>query len=138
LIVDSTFESKLIEVPRFFIQPLIENAYIHGFHQRQGSIWIRSWVEQGSPQMLNVIVQDQGAGMTEEQLNMLRECLNHSSSPALRKQTKDSLSGIGLHNIYARLKLVYGEKFTMTIESKLSFGTTITFEIPIKTGDEHV
>lgn len=139
LVVDAASDSLLVEVPRFFIQPLIENAYIHGFNQRGGMIHIRSWLEEGE---LLLIIQDTGAGMTNEQLACLQASLvEEPKPPDAERETggvssgtwgsggRNHLSGIGLSNIYSRLKLIYGDKCTMTVDSELGHGTSITFKI---------
>lgn len=171
LVVDAASDSLLVEVPRFFIQPLIENAYIHGFHQRGGTIQIRSWLEEGE---LSVVVQDTGTGMSREQLARLQSSLNEDQKPLdadkgtgvgfgrelgkelgrgspgetdgqsggesgdeSRRETggasssggRNHLSGIGLSNIYSRLKLIYGANCTMMVDSELGKGTSITFKI---------
>lgn len=135
--VDAAMDSLSVFVPRFFIQPLIENAHIHGYSQRGGTVIIRSWL--GEEGILYVVVEDRGLGMSESKIKSLEQSFKTAGPPEERKQAEQcSLSGIGLRNIYTRLKLIYGERFDMRMESEIAQGTRITFLIPTQAGDEHV
>ncbi|MGG4196803.1 sensor histidine kinase [Paenibacillus jamilae] len=116
-------------VPRFMLQPIIENAIIHGFHQYGGQIEIESHtvnVEEES--RLLIKVHDNGVGMTPERLQELITKLENGQGDAA--PNKSGFSGIGVTNVYQRLKLIYGEKFLMRINSEVDVGTTITLQLP--------
>ncbi len=118
------------EVPRFFLQPIIENSIIHGFNQKGGVIDIFACFVGDS---MFIRVKDNGKGMTDERLQHLQ---NHYLTPKNNQQMEKvaSLTGIGISNVYQRLKLIYGEEFQMNITSKESQGTEITFYMPKKRG----
>ena len=74
-------------------------------------------------------VSDNGIGMTGEQLEQLRQNLV-SEEP--------SAGGVGLQNLYRRLKLLYGEDARLNIDAKELQGTTVSFIIPLEREEEHV
>ncbi|MCI8485451.1 MAG: sensor histidine kinase, partial [Lachnospiraceae bacterium] len=106
-------------LPRLMFQPLVENAILHGLDLKNGKnrICIGGRVENGS---LFLWVQDNGRGMSEEQLEQL---LND------KKEKKNGLSGIGVANVRQRLQLYYGTAGGITCESSRK-GTTIRMFLP--------
>jgi two-component system sensor histidine kinase YesM len=118
-------------VPRFMIQPLIENAIIHGFEQFDGEIFIDASKEKGDGcELLQIKVRDNGIGMTEVKLKEL-QARSEDDSDAQDSESK-SFSGIGVKNVFQRLRLVYGESVKSTIESESGVGTTITLIFPFE------
>jgi two-component system, sensor histidine kinase YesM len=128
IINDLASNTLMEEIPRFFLQPIIENAIIHGFDQKSGTIMISSWIEE---EMLFIRLKDNGKGMDEESLIILRQKYTSPSS-SQQLEHKASLTGIGITNVYQRLSMIYGESFRMEIDSQLSEGTEIKFYIPRK------
>jgi two-component system LytT family sensor kinase len=104
-------ETLEMVVPSMILQPLVENALRHGIAPKieGGTITLRAQREKGR---LRVEVIDDGVGMSE------------------RKQWEVSGSGIGISNVRERLKVVYGEDFSLKIDSQPGQGTVIRFEIP--------
>ena len=68
-------------------------------------------------------------GLKKEQLEQLRQNLV-SEEP--------SAGGVGLQNLYSRLKLLYGEDARLNIDAKELQGTTVSFIIPLEREEEHV
>ena len=106
-------------IPRLILQPLVENAILHGIDMKGGNgrIMIRGRVE-GTRLTLSVI--DNGRGMTKEQIEVLL------SSKA--KKT-NGLSAIGVPNVRERLELYYEAEGGITYESGEN-GTTATIFLP--------
>ncbi len=124
-------EIKENHVPRFFLQPIVENAFIHGYHERHGQIHISA--ELVDAHFLKLKIADDGVGMDEDKLNKLKQSIfvhigNH------QEEHQGSFNGIGIRNVYQRMKLIYGESFNMLIESTLGKGTAFIFYIPIEKG----
>jgi two-component system, sensor histidine kinase YesM len=119
-------------VPRFILQPIIENAYKHGFTRRGGEIAIRF---DKTDSCLTMEISDDGAGMESEQLKCLQERLKLRKWEILEQSShKDAPippSGIGLSNVYERMKLIYGDRFEMKIWSAPQLGMTIELLIPL-------
>jgi len=109
-------DTLLVTIPRFTLQPLIENAYIHGLRQKQGEISISSRKQDSS---LYITVQDNGKGMTAEELRNVSQ-----------------VSGIGLRNVNERLQIIYGPAYTMDLESSPGNGVKITLKLPLSENKE--
>ena len=114
-----------VSLPSFTLQPIVENAFIHGLSRREenGRILLRIWQEED---MLYVSVADNGAGMTQEQLADLRQRM---------QQSEQTGRGIGLGNISRRISMLYPEG-DLRIYSKPNRGTVIQCLIPQKTRGE--
>lgn len=99
------------------IQPLIENAIYHGIEPLvdEGEIVI-STASDGEDIILTV--SDNGVGMSPEQVESL-----------LKKERSDS-SGIGIKNVSDRIRIYFGEKYGITVESEPDAGTKITVRLP--------
>lgn len=106
-------------IPTFLLQPLLENAVVHGLSPKVegGRICVKIWEEQGK---LFIEVQDTGVGMDEETLTRLKENL---------KNRQYDRVGIGIGNIYRRIKIMF-EDADLEMESKEGAGTRILLYIP--------
>lgn len=102
------------------IQPLIENAIYHGIDRMvdEGEIKITVKPAADTSDDILITVSDNGVGMTKEQCGKI-----------LAKDRSDS-GGIGVKNVNDRLKIYFGEKYGLSIESELDVGTTVTVRIP--------
>jgi two-component system LytT family sensor kinase len=103
-------------VPSMLLQPLVENSIKHGLSNKVegGSIRIAA---HRSGSKLQLVVEDDGAGIPESKLNMLLD------------------SGIGVTNVNERLKVLFGSEYRMWVESQPGRGTRIQIEVPeLETG----
>lgn len=121
--IDPTLENCLCN--KITVQPLIENAIYHGLNRTvdEGEIKISVKKAPDDENDILITVSDNGIGMTEEQCNAI-----------LKKERSDS-SGIGVKNVNDRLKIYFGDKYGLNIESELDVGTTVTVRIPKKEGE---
>ncbi|MCS7461955.1 sensor histidine kinase [Paenibacillus doosanensis] len=125
---DVSADSLLEKVPRFFLQPLIENALIHGLNQAAGIIRVEARRE---GHMLIVAVEDNGSGMDSGTLNKLRDKLAARRAPdPVDGESHRGFSGIGLLNVNERMLMTHGEGFHMQVDSEPGAGTRITMFIP--------
>lgn len=108
---------------KFCFEPIIENAVIHGFANKQRSGAIRIDIWKTSDNYLQIRIADNGKGMREEVLQELTRSMQSFSDT-------DS-SHIGLKNINCRLHLLYGERCTFNIESTSEKGTVCDMRIPL-------
>ncbi|SFE34893.1 two-component system, sensor histidine kinase YesM [Paenibacillus algorifonticola] len=114
-----------VAVPRFLLQPLVENAIYHGMSDRTGRIVIT--IEPvGDTEML-LRVEDNGSGIEPETIAKL---LSGDDSKAKRGL------GIGLSYVNRMLRQFYNEQMQFRIESELGQGTVVTIVIPRKTKEE--
>ncbi|WMT43004.1 histidine kinase [Paenibacillus sp. D2_2] len=120
-------------VPRFIIQPFIENAIIHGFEQFDGDIFIEAErVEQQGASDLRITVRDNGAGMNKSRLDELLAKMNQDNGNA-KEGPRQGFSGIGVVNVFQRLRLIYGEKLVTELHSEEDVGTVIVIQFPYET-----
>ncbi len=123
-------------IPRLVLQPVVENALVHGLEEKagKGRLTIKGFFETNTQGKLDIviIVQDDGQGMSEEKLQALRKKLS-SNIPDKNKidLNKDELgsNGIALVNTNTRLKLLYGQEYGLSIDSKLGKGTSVTIRL---------
>lgn len=114
-----------LEIPALSIQPLVENALIHGCGSLERDFLIEVSISSGE-ELLSIRVCDNGAGMTEEELAVLKQRVNNSGIADDRL----SSNGIGLVNIQKRIHLKYGEAYGLEIQSRKNKGTIITLSVP--------
>ena len=115
---------------RLILQPLVENAYQHGIRQMRsgGHITLHGRID---GEEVIFTVSDNGRGMSEARLAELRADL--SRSPL----TRPSLPSIGLVNVNDRLRLAFGDKYHLKLDSHEAVGTTVSLNIPVLTTDEY-
>lgn len=111
-------ETKKCYIPKFMIQPLVENAVHYALERMMETckISVHAFLRNN---ILHIIVEDNGPGMEEELLEKV-----------LKQEGKTKGNGIGLSNIDARIKLLYGDEFGLTIQSKSGMGTKVCLSIP--------
>lgn len=129
---ECTSESLSVRIPRFLLQPVIENAYIHGLRQAGGRIVIRTRTQD---HRLFIEIEDNGQGMDEATLNRLRAGLS-SKLPGKEEMPPGRLAHIGMSNVYERLYLTYGSAFQITMDSRPGEGTTFRFVLPGQIPDQ--
>ncbi len=120
-----------VETPCAIIQPIVENAFIHGIEnlERNGEINLMVKEKDGS---IQVEVIDNGIGIEEEKLKTI---LSKEKSKNL---TGKHASGIGIHNVIDRLRLFYNISDTneiFEIKSKVGMGTKVTLKLPHSKGE---
>lgn len=114
-------------IPRISIQPIVENALKHGLRNKRGEKRIAVEAKELDGK-LQILVSDNGVGMDADQMNL-----------RLRNNNPDEMetgSSIGLFNINARLRMLYGEEYGLHIESKPEEGTKVYLTIPRLRVDE--
>lgn len=123
LYIQPGLDPKAFLMLPLLLQPLVENAVVHGLESVDGvgQISLRVTREAGQ---LHVTVVDNGAGIAPQELENIRSALD---TPERSPQ-----SGIALYNIHRRLRLSYGEIFGLSLESELGQGTKVVMTIPME------
>lgn len=116
LVEDDVTGSCLI--PHMTLQPLVENAIYHGVEKMLTPCTIRVVIREERDR-IRIEVTDNGPGMTEEEL-----CAVQAFT------VKPTGHGIGLKNIYERLKMAYNQEAVFEIESAVGEGTAVRIIIP--------
>lgn len=119
------------KIPRLLIQPLIENAVYHGVENSRGK-GIITLVANIQDDLIIIEVIDNGNGISAEDLIKLNKSLNMDNDTYFKSLGNKKNKSIGIDNVNRRIKLFYGEKFGIKIESKLSIYTKITVCLPIQ------
>ena len=129
-IFDVDEQSRRALIPRISLQPLVENAINHGLRNKRGDKEIRIEIIVKADK-LHICVADNGVGMEVTEINA-----------SLRKNEIGPVeqgTSIGLHNINARLKILYGKQYGIYIESKIGEGTRVHMTLPRNTEErDHV
>ncbi len=121
------FKDEILKyrIPKLTLQPLVENSIYHGLKQKEGKgiLTIKGYFEQG---LIKIEVCDNGVGMNEEQIvRILHGASNDQKS-----------TDFGIHSVDARLKLLYGAEYGLSIESRISEYTKVTVRLPAVMGEK--
>lgn len=115
---ETTLKSKL---PRLSLQPIVENAINHGLRNKRGKKKIGIQIKRKQMDLV-ICIEDNGIGMDTSAIN---ESLSKNELDFVEKG-----NSIGLHNINARLKMLYGNTYGMYLESTLGEGTKVFMILP--------
>ncbi len=121
--------SVLLIVPKLILQPLIENAVVHGLEPKQGNGWIHIQIGcQG--QDLSIWISDNGVGITPSKIK---------GGMILPGEKSTHHSHVGILTVHKRIQILYGKKYGILVKSKEKEGTTVQIVIPIHfEGEEDV
>lgn len=113
-------------VPKLMLQPLVENALLHGFENRTGGT-VRLVVD-ASDNMLLLTVSDDGEGMAPAALCALNDRISGKvESP---QPTKSHGNGIALPNINRRIQMLFGKEYSLHAYSTVGRGTDMEIVLP--------
>jgi len=114
---------KSTKIPKMTIQPLVENACVHGVENSKGEgrIVVKVFKE---GDMISIHVEDNGKGMEDEKLAELLRSIKGLSS--------DKASSVGLKNVFRRLELFYDKDFSFEILRGELGGLKVVIKIPDK------
>ena len=117
---DTEAAEKYMIMP-FIVQPFVENAYVHGMEEMEegGRIEIRATFSD----TLDLIIEDNGRGMTEQELNEILE--NMDDVDELDR------THIGIANVNQRIRLRFGPEYGVTFASEEGRGTRVEIHMPL-------
>lgn len=118
-----TDASKSFVVPKLILQPIVENCIKHSYKLKDTlhiSIEIFS-----TDDILNIIVKDNGAGISKNRLEEILEKLDNDNLES---------ESIGVLNVHRRLKLIFGEEYGLNIASEHGVGTKVWIKVPKNEG----
>ena len=111
---------KTWSVPKLIIQPVVENAIIHGSERTRQPVKVTITAQEYEG-LLAVTVEDDGMGMEPEELKCLQRALEDKDGTG---------SSIGLRNVERRIRLHYGEEYRLFIDSVKGKGTRVVMRVP--------
>ncbi len=109
------------QIPKITIQPIVENALYHGIKNKRcgGKISIKAWEVEKD---MIIEVSDNGIGMDENRLNEVKNELSGNESK--------SATIYGMYNVNERIRLSYGDKYGISINSTFGEGTEVYILLP--------
>ncbi|MFB9753056.1 sensor histidine kinase [Paenibacillus hodogayensis] len=125
-------ESKPVHVLKLLLQPLVENAILYGLEDKtDGELLISSRVESD---FLILSVEDNGAGISKERMDRIRERLGQVSENTvdLSYLEGNPTDVYGLRNVYSRIKLFYGNRAELAIDSVEGERTIVELKLPLE------
>lgn len=130
--VDMPEELYTSLIPKITLQPLVENALYHGIKNKRGggSIVIGGRIEGNC---IYLTIKDDGIGMTEDRLKQINNKINagektdSTSEVVVRRQEAEIF---GLYNVNERIRLKFGDRYGIHIDSVYGEGTTVTVMLP--------
>jgi two-component system sensor histidine kinase YesM len=114
-------------LPKMTLQPLVENAMVHGLEQveHKGLIELHLF---RTDRNLMIVISDNGIGMSREQLNQLNAKMQQEYMSGASK--RDRHNGIAAHNVNTRLKITFGEESGIRYRSLEGAGTDAVITLP--------
>ncbi|HEY0826710.1 MAG TPA: histidine kinase [Bacilli bacterium] len=112
-------------LPKFILQPLVENALFHGIIPKKGTglLFICTTVEEDH---WEILIEDDGVGMNRD---VLKNLCNQLDNPETIEQTSDH---IGIRNVHERFRLMFGQNYYLELISEEGNGTKILIKLPNK------
>jgi two-component system, sensor histidine kinase YesM len=128
-------EWQNVKIPKLLIQPLVENAVLHGAGNTLNPCTVTVSIHPSADHdYVEIFVNDDGPGMNQDKLNFVRRSMQEGGGPSING------NGMAIPNVYKRLQLYYHDRLKrgLTITSEVNIGTTISFEIPVKMEEKRV
>ena len=115
-----------LEIPKMSLQPLVENAILHGIEPLgvESTLYIKGQIEDGD---CIIEVSDSGRGMSEEEIAILRKRIESALEVNGGKG-----NGIGLKNVHDRIVMAFGKGYGLSMYSKEGLYTKAVVKIPVK------
>ena len=122
LIIDPEVDGKAYILP-LTIQPFVENAFVHGLEQKEndGRLTVQVYRKE---QEIYIEINDNGCGMDYYELGRLRK--------TMRDESGDD-THIGVRNVSQRIRILYGSKYGVEVDSTKDLGTKVLIHIPYQT-----
>ena len=110
-------------IPRFILQPIIENSILHGIAPKAtgGTIEINVSLEESK---LIIRIEDDGIGMDSDYAELINNKIN---SPVTDKEDR---TGVGIRNVNQRIKFIYGDEYGLKLKSSVNCGSSCIITFP--------
>ncbi len=124
-IIDVDAEIENYRTPKLILQPLVENAINHGLNRKEGLGFIKVLIHKKDESTILFEIIDNGIGMSPEE----QDALNIKINNPLLQSTAGS-HGYAIRNVNHRIKLICGEEYGISYESRYQLGTKVFVTIP--------
>lgn len=116
-----------VQVPQIILQPLLENAVLHGIEsENRGTIWLHVYKEEKD---IILEIKNTGKELTKEKEEKIAHILNGQQEV---KKGKGEHTSLGIRNVNQRIKLIYGENYGLSIYNEGDNITCSTIKIPFE------
>jgi len=117
--VEAPEEILKYSIPKLILQPIIENALLHGILEKPescGEIILIGEIKKGN---IHIFIKDDGIGISKEGIDRL-----------MSKDIRKPASGYGIRNVRDRIRLFYGEEYGVEYQSQIGIGTVVHITFP--------
>jgi two-component system sensor histidine kinase YesM len=125
--LEEDFEPEIMAqyMPRFILQPIVENAVIHAFgenirNEKECLIRLYGFNEN---KVFHLYVEDNGEGVSMEMLEVLNDDMHNNS--------KGKMTGIGFSHVKELIEMTFGKEYTLEITSHPGIGTVVHYKLPV-------
>jgi len=123
VIIEVDDELLRIKLPKFTVQPLVENAIMHGLEpKKEGGILTIKAFSQNDTLVIDVI--DTGAGIPEDRMVEMRD-------KNFEKTSGGQMTGVGLANVHQRIRHYYGPKYGLELDNRPVHGCRVRVMVPL-------
>ncbi|MBW9153658.1 sensor histidine kinase [Clostridium estertheticum] len=120
--IDETLDT--VKVPPMIVQPIVENAIIHGLREKDKGGIIHIAVVKDKNNFISISINDNGVGMDNEKIDLILS------------EAKNKSTGLGVFNVKKRLELYFNRSDLFKIKSERGEGTQVMISIPIDGGED--
>jgi two-component system sensor histidine kinase YesM len=113
-------EVSCCKMPKFCLQPLVENSILHGVSKNQAGIILLK--AEKFEDVVEFTVTDNGEGAKKDDIDKILRP---------ETQTNGKITGLGLANVDKRIKIMFGEEYGLTIDRDVTIGFKIRLKIPV-------
>lgn len=127
--IENDQEVEEAMLPKLTLQPMVENAIIHGLQDTLSGGVIRIKIERVNRD-IRIVISDNGCGMPPEKLEELTDKIHHGQA----QKGEGRNNGIAMYNVDRRMKLYFGAEYGVNVFSCEGMGTDVELRIPYRTG----
>jgi two-component system sensor histidine kinase YesM len=121
--IDIEQDCGVYDIPKFTLQPIVENCFVHGLEGQMDQWKVTIRVEKIMDE-IEISIEDNGLGIDEERLEEIRRQLSHGG------EDQGLGESMGMNNVNSRIKLIFGQEYGLFVTSSKDAGTIVKVVIP--------
>lgn len=130
IVFDVDADLLAVNILRLTIQPIVENAILHGLEDKPGERLIQIY-GQSYANELWIYIEDNGKGIDSRQLEEMNRMLDENAQTELNSAARDR---VGIYNVNSRIKLYFGNAYGIKVSSEPDEGTVVKVVLPLNRG----